>query len=177
VSESGRSTGSGQAHDDGTIADPLASRVRQALSSWRRWRRTRPFWGGLLVLLGSAEILLSERGPLPLVVHIGVQGLAGYLVPLIMLLCGLLLWFNPLQRLFYSLLAVMLALASWGTSNLGGFFAGLLLGGVAGGALAFAWTTAVERRPAWRWLRGRSRCSSEFSVRQPGPPPRQPRAP
>jgi uncharacterized protein DUF6114 len=39
---------------------------------------------------------------------------------------------------FYSLLSVLLALSTWITSNLGGFFVGMLLG-VLGGSLAFAW--------------------------------------
>jgi hypothetical protein len=102
------------------------------------WRRTRPFWGGALVTAGAAATLLSEKAPLPLMIHIGVQGMAGYLVPVIQLLCGLLLWFHPAQKTFYSILAVLLALGSWITSNLGGFFIGMLLG-VAGGSLAFAW--------------------------------------
>jgi hypothetical protein len=109
-------------------------------TAFSRWRRSRPFWGGLLVIFGAAVILLSERGPLPLMVHIGLQGLAGYLVPVIMLLAGLLLLFHPEQRIFYSLIAVVSSLGSWITSNLGGFFVGMLLG-VVGGSLAFAWET------------------------------------
>ncbi|MFB9236919.1 DUF6114 domain-containing protein [Plantactinospora siamensis] len=107
--------------------------------AWRSWRRSRPFWGALLVILGAAEILTSVRAPLPVILHVGPQGLAAYLVPLMLLLCGVLLLVNPAQRLFYSVLAVVLALASWLTSNLGGFLVGLLLG-ILGGALAFAWT-------------------------------------
>ena len=61
-----------------------------------------------------------------------------------MLLCGVLLWFNPGPRAFYSLLTIFLALGSWVTSNLGGFFVGMLLG-VVGGALAFAWAPDSER--------------------------------
>jgi hypothetical protein len=93
----------------------------------------------LLVLVGGGEILLSERAPLPVVIHVGVAGLAGYLVPAILLLCGLLLWFTPEQRTFYSILAVLLSLGSWVTSNLGGFFVGMALG-LVGGSLAFAWS-------------------------------------
>ncbi|HUJ06052.1 MAG TPA: DUF6114 domain-containing protein [Streptosporangiaceae bacterium] len=122
-------------------------RLRRARLAFRRWRHTRPFLGGLLVTLGGVEILLSERAPLPLVIHIGLQGLAGYLVPLMLLLCGLLLLFNPVQRTFYSLLAVLLSLAAWVTSNLGGFFTGMLLG-LVGGALAFAWVQREQRGPA-----------------------------
>jgi len=126
---------------------------RQALGAWRRWRRTRPFWGGLLIIFGGAEMLLSEQAPLPIVIHVGLQGLAGYLVPIVLVLCGLLLWLSPVQQTFYSVLAVLLSLASWITSNLGGFFVGLTLG-VVGGALAFAWTRGEEPVPP---LRPRSR--------------------
>ena len=75
-----------------------------------------------------------------------MQGLAGYLVPVLLVLVGVLLLFHPVQRLFYSLLAIVLALGSWITSNLGGFFAGLLLA-LIGGALAFAWQRD-RRQPA-----------------------------
>jgi hypothetical protein len=93
----------------------------------------------LLVTLGGAEILLAVKAPLPVVLHVGMQGLVGYLVPVVLLLCGILLLANPAQRLFYSTIAAVLTLASWATSNLGGFFLGLLLG-LLGSALAFAWT-------------------------------------
>jgi len=129
---------SGQRADGRDEAEAIWGRLAPAIRSWRRWRHSRPFWGGLFVLLGGTVILLSERAPLPLIVHIGIQGLAGYLVPAVLVLCGLLLWFNPGQRVFYSLLSVLLALTSWITSNLGGFFVGMLLG-VLGGSLAFAW--------------------------------------
>jgi hypothetical protein len=102
-------------------------------------------------MLGAGEILLSERAPLPLVIHIGLQGVAGYLVPLILLLCGILLLINPTQRMFYAVLAIILALLSWVTSNLGGFFIGMVLG-VIGGSLALAWTTTRQPRSP-RWLR------------------------
>src|SRR5262249_43971690 len=115
---------------------------------WRRWRRTRPFWGGAFVIAGATVTLLSERAPLPLIVHIGIQGMASYLVPVLLLLCGLLLWFNPAQKTFYSIVAVLLALGSWITSNLGGFFIGML-SGVIGGSLAFGWDR-INRPPATR---------------------------
>ena len=124
----------------------------KAPSAWRRWRKTRPFWGGLLVTLSGAEILLAVKAPLPVVLHVGMQGLVGYLVPIVLLLCGILLLTNPAQRLFYSTVAAVLALASWATSNLGGFFFGLLLG-LIGSAAAFAWTPEKkkkEKKPAPR---------------------------
>jgi hypothetical protein len=94
-------------------------------------------------------MLVSEQAPVPVVTHIGVQGLAGYLIPTFLALCGALLWLNPVDRLFYSLVAIFLALGSWITSNLGGFFLGMLVG-VVGGAVAFAWTTDAEyESPGW----------------------------
>jgi hypothetical protein len=130
-------------------ADANTGFVPHAARVWRQWRRTRPFWGGLLVLVAGLEILLSERAAIPIIVHIGLQGIAGYIVPAVMVLLGLLLLFNPAQRLFYSLLAVLLALGSWITSNLGGFFVGMLLG-VVGGSLAFAWQLRDQPEEASR---------------------------
>jgi hypothetical protein len=123
-----------------------AGPVKRAWLAWRRWRRTRPFWGGLLIILGGTEILLSEQAPLPVIIHIGLQGLAGYLIPVVLILCGLLLLFHPVQQAFYSILAVVLSLGSWITSNLGGFFVGMLLG-LVGGSLAFAWGRTGQPEP------------------------------
>ena len=70
----------------------------------------RPFWGALFVLVGGTEMLLTEAAPLPLVVHIGLRGVAGYVIPVVLVLSGLLLLFHPVQRTFYSLVAIILAL-------------------------------------------------------------------
>jgi Family of unknown function (DUF6114) len=117
--------------------------LMMARHSFWIWRRSRPFWGGLLVMIGASEMLLSGQDLLSVVPHIGIQDLAGYLIPAHLLLMGVLLWLNPADRIIYSLIAIFLALWSWTTSNLGGFFIGMLLGMV-GGALAFAWTTDAK---------------------------------
>ncbi|MFD9460040.1 DUF6114 domain-containing protein [Streptomyces sp. NPDC060027] len=123
---------------------------RSLRAGFRQWRAHRPFWGGLLLALAGAEILLTEKASLKVVMHIGMQGLAGYLLPTMMLLCGLLILFNPAQRLFYSLLGILLSLGTWLTSNLGGFFIGLLLGAV-GSCLTFGWLP--DQKPRRRLLR------------------------
>ncbi|MFC8720184.1 DUF6114 domain-containing protein [Kitasatospora sp. NPDC057198] len=123
------------------------------------WRGRRPFWGGLLVVLAGAEILFTEKAPMRMVIRIGMLGLAGYVIPALMVLCGLLLIFHPVQRVFYSLLAVLATLGSWVTSNLGGFFIGMLLG-LIGSSLAFGWLPDQPRRR--RLLR---------RTPQPAPPP------
>ncbi|MFF0458993.1 DUF6114 domain-containing protein [Streptomyces mexicanus] len=136
-------------------------------AAFRRWRSRRPFWGGLLLTLGGAEILLTEKASLKVVLHIGMQGLAGYLLPALMVLCGLLTLFNPAQRLFYSLTGILLSLGTWLTSNLGGFFLGLLLGAT-GSCLAFGWLPDQESRRARRRRRRQRRAAR--AVQEPEAP-------
>ncbi|WP_330465567.1 DUF6114 domain-containing protein [Streptomyces longwoodensis] len=137
-----------------------ADRPRQGpRPAFRHWRARRPFWGGLLLALGGGWILLTEKASLKVVLHIGMQGLAGYLLPGLMLLLGLLILFNPAQRLFYSITGVLLSLGTWVTSNLGGFFIGLLLG-VTGSCLAFGWLPDQEPRLGRRGRRARKQAKS-----------------
>ncbi|WP_210584346.1 DUF6114 domain-containing protein [Streptomyces sp. GESEQ-35] len=131
------------------MSGPRRLGVRPA---FRRWRAERPFWGGLLLALGGAEILLTMKASMKVVLHVGMQGLAGYLLPALMLLLGLLILFNPAQRLFYSITGVLVSLGTWPTSNLGGFFIGLLLGAV-GSSLAFGWLPDQEPRRSRRQRR------------------------
>jgi hypothetical protein len=121
---------------------------------FRQWRGRRPFAGGVLLTVGGTEILVTMKAPLPVILHIGMQGLAGYLLPALMTVCGLLVLFNPAQRLFYSVLGILLSLGTWMTSNLGGFFVGLLLGAT-GSCMAFGWLPDQEPRISRR-RRGRA---------------------
>ncbi|MEV5430356.1 DUF6114 domain-containing protein [Streptomyces sp. NPDC052701] len=139
------------------------------------WRSRRPFWGGLLLALGGAEILLTQKASVKVILHVGAQGLAGYLLPALMLLCGLLILFNPAQRLFYSLTGVLLSLGTWLTSNLGGFFIGLLLGCV-GSSLAFGWLPDQEPRRRRRRRRGKARAEPRPAERAAVPHPLRQRA-
>jgi hypothetical protein len=110
-------------------------------SGFTSWRRGRPFWAGIVLAAAGAELLLL---PLPihamgLILHIGTGGVLGILIGAILIACALLLWFNPAQKTFYSIVAVLLAVAALVASNLGGFLIGTILG-VIGGSFAFAWT-------------------------------------
>jgi hypothetical protein len=145
-------------HDMRTVPARPGTRRPGPRAAFRRWRSRRPFWGGLLLTLGGAEILLTEKASLKVVLHVGMQGVAGYLLPALMVLCGLLILFNPAQRLFYSLTGILLTLGTWITSNLGGFFVGLLLG-AAGCCLAFGWLPDQEPRRVRRQRRRQERAA------------------
>ena len=143
-------------------------------SAWQRfrnWRRSRPFWGGLLLALAGLELIgipllsILAHGSVKVVIYIGIGGVFGVLIGGLLVACGLLIWFHPVQRVFYSVAGVLLAIASFVTTNLGGFFLGMLLG-VIGASLSFGWTRippgpaactgqcgrAVSRHPrAWAW--------------------------
>jgi hypothetical protein len=112
-----------------------------ARRSWRGWRRSRPFWGALCTVAGGAEIaavrLTLAVGRPDTIVPIGVLIAAGLVV------CGLLLVFDPVQRSLYSTAAILLAIAALATSHLGGYLIGSALG-AAGGAIAFAWVPMVS---------------------------------
>ncbi|GAA0456945.1 hypothetical protein Aca07nite_51340 [Actinoplanes capillaceus] len=106
---------------------------------FRRWRRARPFWGGLVMLLSGLEMFVSANLELDNIkIHIGPQGFYSYLLPVIMLTCGALAWFSPAQRLFYGIVGIITALYSFIGLNLGGWILGMMLG-IVGGALVVAW--------------------------------------
>lgn len=118
-----------------------AGKGRRARLAFRHWRRTRAFWGGFLLVLSGSEILFTYNAPFKVVLHFGLYGIAGYALPLLVLILGLLVWFDPEHRVFYSVIALLAAAGTWVTSNLGGFFIGMLLG-LAGATLTYGWSDA-----------------------------------
>jgi hypothetical protein len=105
---------------------------------FRAFRRTRPFWGCLWLVLGGWTVLRFSLGPLQLVAVTGFNGVAGYLVGGGMMLCGLIPLVAPGQRYTFGLLGTVLAVVSLLVSNLGGFLLGMLFG-VLGGAMTTGW--------------------------------------
>jgi Family of unknown function (DUF6114) len=127
--------------------------LEASVTIWQRfrdWRRSRPFWGGLLTVLAGLEIFGSMNMQINGgTITIGQEGFSSYLLVFVLVLCGVLSWFTPLQRHFYGILASLVAVYSLLGVNLGGFFIGMLLG-IAGGGLIFAWNpeTPVDDREA-----------------------------
>ncbi|MDI2130029.1 DUF6114 domain-containing protein [Yinghuangia seranimata] len=110
-------------------------RERRAL---RRWRRTRPFWGGLYLVLGGTEIILIPMSPLSILITLGVGGLAALGIGAVLVVAGLCLWFLPAQRHFVSLVALIASVVSFAATNLGGFLVGMALG-IVGSSMGFGW--------------------------------------
>ena len=123
----------------------VQARPVTAWQAFRAWRRSRPFWGGLLLVLAGLELLaipllsVLAHGSVKVVIYIGIGGVFGVLIGGLLVACGLLIWFHPVQRVFYAIAGVLLAVASFVATNLGGFFLGMLLG-VTGASLSFGWT-------------------------------------
>ena len=131
-----------------TARAPQAGGSAGSGSGFRRWRRTRPFWGGLLLVLSGIELLLSSNMDLgALAVHFGPTGFLSYVIPAMLILCGAMTWATPNLRLFYGILGSLVAVYSLIGLNFGGFFIGLLLG-IVGGALALTWTSEPRSRRA-----------------------------
>lgn len=105
---------------------------------FRTWRRSRPFWGGLLLILAGAEIaaipLMAWRIIL-LSTNVTLAAATGIIIAIL----GIVTWMTPSQNKLYGLLGILFGAVSVITSNLGGFIVGALIT-VIGGALTFAWT-------------------------------------
>lgn len=109
----------------------------------RRWRRTRPFWAGLLLVLAGAELLLVPLSPVTVLVSLGLGGIAAIGIGLALIAAGLFLWFLPHAHSYVSINALILSVLSFAATNLGGFLLGMLLG-IVGSAMGFAWTPVRE---------------------------------
>ncbi|MFE2144602.1 DUF6114 domain-containing protein [Streptomyces sp. NPDC059456] len=116
------------------------------LSRWRRWRRGRPFWGGLFAVLAGAEICALPLAPLKVMLQQGIAGIPSVLMGIVMIVLGLTAWFSPAQRSLAGVLTTLVATAALVLSNLGGFLIGTLLG-ILGGGLMFAWQPHAAARP------------------------------
>jgi hypothetical protein len=127
----------------------LRRRKPRRQSAFRRWRKTRPFWGGLFTMLAGLEIALLTAASYELLFvskSVGVAITVGGTIAIF----GLTMWLSPALSKLLGLLTLLAALLSFVTSNLGGFLLGMLLA-ILGGGLCFAWEPGkpeVADRPA-----------------------------
>ncbi|HLV59499.1 MAG TPA: DUF6114 domain-containing protein [Natronosporangium sp.] len=122
--------------------------LRRGRKRFKLWRRGRPFWGGLLLILAGLELWSSPTlNPLSFEISFGPQGFLAVLLPVLLVLCGLLAWITPQYRYFYGIVGLITAVYSFLGLNLGGWLIGMLLG-IIGGSLVVAWTPITPPSPA-----------------------------
>ncbi|MBV2151924.1 DUF6114 domain-containing protein [Kitasatospora sp. SUK 42] len=114
---------------------------------FRTFRRTRPFWGGLLAMIAGVPILYFPYAHLALgSVTIAMSTTAGagsLLIGVLMIALGITGWFQKAVRVFAGIATILLTLVSIPMSNLAGF--GLaLLPGLIGGGLLVSWAPLPE---------------------------------
>lgn len=120
--------------------------VRRARQAFRRWRRTRPFWAALWTGLGGLIILYLPLAPLGQLLHVGIGGIYGMAGGAVLMALALLILLLPGQRHTAGIVTVIVGVASFPLSNLGGFFVGMFLA-VLGGSMAVGW---LPEKPARR---------------------------
>lgn len=130
----------------------LGHSVAEGLRWFRAFRRTRPFWGSVWLVLGGVVVVHFSRTPLTMVVGGGWSSSAGYILGGAMVMFGLVAVFSPLYRGLAGITGVLLGLAAFVAANLGGFLIGTVLA-VVGGSMIWGWG---EKRPK-RERRGQRR--------------------
>lgn len=135
----------------------LLTPFRRLWASWSRWRKRRPFAGGLLMILAAVEMVLAARLPVDLMLHLGIGAVSTLVFSGMLVILGLVTWFTPNQHVITGSFAGFIALGALVLSNLGGLVVGTLLA-LVGGGLAFAWrpTARPPRRERGRRRRRKS---------------------
>lgn len=114
-----------------------------AAARFRTWRRTRPFWGGLAIILGAVIVLVIPFATLKigaLTVSLSTPGgSAAALVATVLGCCGATAWWRPEFKTAAGVVAMVAALVAIVATNLGGLIIGSVLA-VLGAAAVLAWT-------------------------------------
>ena len=127
------------------------SRYTTAFKEWYRefteWRRTRPFAGAVLLILGG---MIVGYVPMQLLVDVtllsGSFSFIGLVFAILISLSGVFVLLRPEHSTFFGVAGVLLSTASILVA-LGGLFVGMTVGTV-GGVLCFAWRPPSEDETA-----------------------------
>ncbi|KDR59876.1 DUF6114 domain-containing protein [Streptomyces albidoflavus] len=120
----------------------LSDRFHYWRLRFRVWRGSRPFWAGLLTMLGGIPIAYLPYAQLTLgqlsLRMATTAGAGSLIIGVLLVTLGLTMWFQSIVRVFAGVAAILLALVSIPVSNLGGLLIGFLLA-MFGGALSISW--------------------------------------
>lgn len=139
-----------QAHGAETAWDRLTAPTERYRRPFRAWRRSRPFYAGLSILLAGLEISWAPHSSVGRMISMGLPGISSLFISVFLIIFAVTVWFFPAYRVFSGIASILLALLALVATNLGGFFLGFVLG-MLGGAFAVAWVpranyTAKTRR-------------------------------
>jgi hypothetical protein len=135
----------------------FASRPRKRVADdWRQWsrfrlwRRTRPFWGSLLIIIAGLLVLWGPIEFLPFAMLPGNSVWAGILVGALLLVMGIIQLLAPSYALITGAIAIVLSLVSLLVA-VGGLGIGMILG-LIGGAIGVSWRpiTGALKGPTYR---------------------------
>lgn len=126
----------------------LRDRFGSGRRTFRTWRGLRPFWAGLLTLLGGLPIMYFPYAHLTLgsltLRMATTAGSGSLIIGVLLIVLGMTMWFQASARVFAGVAAILLSLVSLVVSNFGGFLIGYVPA-LLGGCLACAWAPG---RPA-----------------------------
>ncbi len=117
---------------------------------FRVWRGARPFWAGLLTLLGGVPIAYVPYAHVTLghltLTMATTAGAGSLIIGVLLITLGLTMWFHHIVRVFAGIASILLALVSLPVSNFGGLVVGFLLAMI-GGALSISWAPGEPAKP------------------------------
>ncbi|EGD42388.1 putative membrane protein [Nocardioidaceae bacterium Broad-1] len=140
--------GRGSAHRSNRLGAFLAA----ARSWFRAWRRTRPFWGALWLIVAGAWIIYWMSFDIGIALTGGWSYSAGYVMGGSLIMFGLVTWLAPHYKSLSGVVGFLIALGAFPTANLGGFVVGSVLG-IIGGSMVWSWGEK-KPRPAGRVTSG-----------------------
>ncbi|MFJ3904742.1 DUF6114 domain-containing protein [Streptomyces sp. NPDC090025] len=125
-----------------------SSGVPKKENAFKVWRQTRPFWAGLLTIIGGIPIAYLPYGDMRLGnITLAMKTTAGagaLIIGVLLITLGFTMWFQPLVRVFAGVATIVLGLVSIPVSNFGGLVIGFLFA-LVGGGMSVAWAPAEER--------------------------------
>ncbi|WP_136716641.1 DUF6114 domain-containing protein [Halorientalis salina] len=120
------------------LPTPVQRRLDDRIAKFNDWREPRPFWGGVLLMLGG---LIIGWVPIQFATELAVIGGAftviGLVFAVLVFLTGAFVLARPEMSTIFGVLGIALSILSL-VGALGGLFVGMLLG-IAGGNLCIAW--------------------------------------
>ncbi|WP_247006005.1 DUF6114 domain-containing protein [Halorientalis litorea] len=136
------SDGDTHSHGNGLLA-AVSTVSRRRLARANRWRRGRPFGGGVLLILGGLMVTYVSGGyARDLLLIGGAYTSIGLVVALLMVLSGIAALAMPEESSIVGIVGTAMALLSLLTA-LGGLLIGMLLG-IHGGVAVWAWEREDE---------------------------------